>query len=553
MHNAARAGEGGHAHELRYIRVRHRMKQLQCTLGNRREGAAAAYLSRGRGAGPCQRPHPNNVLGCSSIRTLKMWAFDTASVAVRGATPLMMAAATQDDDIIQLLLAAGAGLETADDHGESVLYYGVRSGRLATVRHLVESCGARVNVRNKLGEYPLHAACAEGHSDVAAWLVGDGGARLDARDQFGNTPLMFAARAGHTSCVHCLLQATPPQEADGVVNARNCRGLSALLAAAFWGHVDCVRLLISAGADVDVVDCNGLGLLPLALWQDNVRVVEFLISVVGVDATARLPNGLTPLCLAAWRASIACVSVLAAACPRLVNVPGSAGDTPLHHAARSGNAALVAVLAVDALADPNIPNAEGLTPVMLAGCCEDPTGLLLLLNQGGDLTGAGVIVFKEAVAAGRLPCVRALVGRGLFPTEPLEGGRTCVEVAAKGGKLAMVRFLLPRAALHWPETFPRIVRASLLAAVQSDALDVVTWLVREVGVLPDVVDDLGCAVVIAATSGALSVLRFLVSECGVPLESVDAGGLTPLLTLAAAGNLDAVKMLVENGAVTSGE
>ncbi len=67
-----------------------------------------------------------------------------------GATPMSLAAATGDADIIRALLKAGADPESANPDGQTALMAVARTGNVAAAEALVKA-GARVNAVEKWG------------------------------------------------------------------------------------------------------------------------------------------------------------------------------------------------------------------------------------------------------------------------------------------------------------------------------------------------------------------------------------------------------------------
>jgi ankyrin repeat protein len=127
-----------------------------------------------------------------------------SGIVLQSATPLALAAETNNLDAVKvlvdgganpfipteknttpLLLAAGAGTDLARPRSPEE-----RAMALQTVRFLVER-GADVNAAGEFGWTALHAAAYQGLNDVIEFLAGHG-ARLDVKDRFGQTPLSIS-------------------------------------------------------------------------------------------------------------------------------------------------------------------------------------------------------------------------------------------------------------------------------------------------------------------------------------------------------------------------
>jgi ankyrin repeat protein len=485
----------------------------------------------------------------------------------RGTTALMLAAAIQDDDsFVTALCDAGASVDVVDTlNGESALFYAVRAGSLACIRRLAGALGASLTLKNKQGETVVHAAAAEGQVAVLSALLGVSAAPdvAFARDNFGNTPLILAARFGHTACVHALIQAARGDKS--LVDAQSTRGMTAVMAACFWNHVGALRCLDAAGAALDLVDCNGMDVVAMAIWRNSTAALEYLLNGAGVKVDGRGEMGMTPLCMATWNGSTECALMLAAACPRVINDADVGGNTPLHHGARTAKVALVTAFLQKYGADPGRRNAEGATPLHFAAECEDPRCLEVLLKSCPPLsprmTVSGSTPLLSAISRGRIRCTLALLDAGVSPMECSKQGHTALEVAAQSGRLELVKVLAPRVkATGLLGGAPAIqaaslaFRSALCCAALADAPDIMSWLIHEAGVPPDAIDPLGrYPLHCAAASGSLRGIGILMDECFVSPERVDAATLTPLLAAATAGYLDAVKLLIEHGASISGK
>lgn len=90
-----------------------------------------------------------------------------------GGTALMLAAAKNHPDIVDLLLENGANPNQADDGGGTALIYASWKGHLDIVRALLNR-GADANAKTRDGRTPLAVARDFGHEDVAARLEYNG-------------------------------------------------------------------------------------------------------------------------------------------------------------------------------------------------------------------------------------------------------------------------------------------------------------------------------------------------------------------------------------------
>jgi ankyrin repeat protein len=128
------------------------------------------------------------------------------NITVAGATPLMLAAASYDVEIMRILVAAGADPRSVTKEQSNALLFasGLAEGlgkpplrsddddrkALEAVKYAVE-LGNDVNSANKHNVTPLHGAAYVGSDAIIKFLV-EKGARMDKKDDSGQTPLSIA-------------------------------------------------------------------------------------------------------------------------------------------------------------------------------------------------------------------------------------------------------------------------------------------------------------------------------------------------------------------------
>ncbi|XP_078738132.1 ankyrin repeat domain-containing protein 27 isoform X2 [Lampetra fluviatilis] len=157
-----------------------------------------------------------------------------------------------------------------NDHGLTPLHVAAQHGRLSLLELLL-AAGAVVNTVDYHGASPLHSACSRGHQ-AAALLLLDRNANPSAEDMSGNTPLHLACGGGHEACVKALVFfSARGRHVDP--SAQNDRGDSPLHVAARWGYEPVVASLLEAGAAPDLQNRAGETALTCAL---NSRVMALI-------------------------------------------------------------------------------------------------------------------------------------------------------------------------------------------------------------------------------------------------------------------------------------
>ncbi|MBP3499228.1 MAG: ankyrin repeat domain-containing protein [Akkermansia sp.] len=162
-------------------------------------------------------------------------------------TPLGEAIWTRDTDSVRTLLEAGAN---ANPPGDSYLSLATARGD-ARVLQMLLAAGADVNTPNQEGHYALGSAAAQGKADHVRILL-EAGADVNAVDGNGDTALLNAAWATNPESLQILLAA------GAQVNLTNKKGETALMWAAFVGNAPHVAALLAAGADKTLRNADGL-------------------------------------------------------------------------------------------------------------------------------------------------------------------------------------------------------------------------------------------------------------------------------------------------------
>ena len=160
-----------------------------------------------------------------------------------GATPLAEAR------MVKTLLDAGAGPEAANLDGETALMVAIKTGELPIVQMLIKA-GANVNTAEKTHhQTPLmYAAAAPKNAGEIVKLLLSKGADVKPRELYYDWPSQISE--------------------EPRVQYHPFGGLTALLYASRIGCYDCVEAMIGGGADVNVPTMEGITPLMIALDND---------------------------------------------------------------------------------------------------------------------------------------------------------------------------------------------------------------------------------------------------------------------------------------------
>jgi ankyrin repeat protein len=265
----------------------------------------------------------------------------------RGTTPLMHAAAIGSTEAVQLLLKAGADVNTKNGLEATALLWGATNPEKA--RLLVEA-GADVNAKSKTGRMPLMMAAGHAGSSETVRLLLNKGADTAAAEVRGTTALLEAVRMNDMGSFRLLVD----RKVD--VNAGDRFGVTALGYAAGHSNLEMMRELLARGAKVNVSHTRGnkvkngvvgisdLTPLMVAASRGNAEAVKMLLAA-GADASKQDVRGMTALHFAVARDKADPAMV------RLLLEKGSDaklqmrdGDSPVDWARKFGNPKLLAML-----------------------------------------------------------------------------------------------------------------------------------------------------------------------------------------------------------------
>jgi ankyrin repeat protein len=166
--------------------------------------------------------------------------------------PLQSAAKYEAAEVAKALLDHEAIVDSIDVRTESTpLIIAGREGSIKTAKVLLEN-GAEVNRKDKDGRTAVMLASIEGHKSTIELLV-EHGANLSLTENRGNTALQIAAfYCGDSRLMSFMV------ENGAEINEVDNRLHSAIWLAASAGKERCVERLLALGADVTLVDEDGL-------------------------------------------------------------------------------------------------------------------------------------------------------------------------------------------------------------------------------------------------------------------------------------------------------
>jgi len=238
-----------------------------------------------------------------------------------GDTPIIVAAANGNRDIVETLCSAGADINYKSPKGHSAIDRAAFNGHELIVDYLIMH-GADINTSNDNLETPLTIAIGCGHKKVAKLLIEKGANIFLGSKTF--TPLTLAADKGFVEIIQSLID-------RGVdVNREDADRRTALMRAVIGGHERVILLLLEHGSNINAADENGRTPLIFAAWEGHESIILLLLEH-GSKINAADENGRTPLMYAAWGGhEHVCLRLLENGAE--INIVDKGGDTALYFA-----------------------------------------------------------------------------------------------------------------------------------------------------------------------------------------------------------------------------
>lgn len=279
-------------------------------------------------------------------------------------TPLIYAVARSNQEIVKLLVEAGASVNETNKHGATALFHTFYTKDLEIIRYLISN-GADINKPDNKGSTLVGNCCSLGKLDLIALLF-ELGANFNVIDGVGQPAIYLAAMTETNSNKQGLVKYLVEQGVD--INIKNKKGDTPLHKACFWGQSNIVKLLIHNGANVTIknnmnddpitVACkkiNGIKrddakrpyqqiielikgrLLDMIVRSGNIESTVLLIKE-NLRAALNYKNnkGETILHIAVAYCSLDMIKNLFALLPALRNIRNDVGQTPIMLAALTG-------------------------------------------------------------------------------------------------------------------------------------------------------------------------------------------------------------------------
>ena len=343
-----------------------------------------------------------------------------------GRTALHRAADAGHPNVVRLLVAKGAEVNTEDKYGWTPLHVAAR-GRAEAVRPEVRSQQASYWSR-------VRFVPSEQHLRVVMVLL-ENGAETQARTKGGRTALDLAAECGHMEVVTLLL------DRGAEVNKKSKWCHSPVHAAIGQGHVEVARLLLARGTDVDSKLLFGAAKL------NAVEIIRLILAKgvgVGVKDRSTGREGWTALHYAALYGQAEVVKFLLVKKAE-VDAMTNTGQTPLQIAAWTGRAGIADML----LSGGARVNAKGrmvrASPPNGYRLRREAPEIFVILVSAGGFKGEWTALHGACIT-GKLDVIKVLLGQGADVDVRGSGGLSALHCAAMSGSGEVIDLLLDEGA-----------------------------------------------------------------------------------------------------------
>lgn len=458
----------------------------------------------------------------------------------RGNTPLHLAVNRHQPELVPLFIDHKAGLEVKNLKGNTPLFEAIAANEQLTVERLV-TAGANLDVINNEGHNALHVAASRKNINPVIYKYFITNKNLiNSQDKEGNTPLLLAAFHGQRAACEMLVR----QGAE--IKLVNKEGMNALLAAAQGGDINTVEYFVTTFKHLLESRDKFLHTPLLAAAHGGHRAICEMLIKLGANLDALNDVGSTALHIAAANDRSAAVEYFMMK-KHFLEAKNNKGNTPLLSAARN-NATGVCEKLIQAGAKIDETNNEGSNALHLAAS-EGKTRTVEFLAKYKPLLDAqnknGHTPLMEAAEKGFTGVCEVLLKAGVDSLLQDKNGFNAMHTAVINGKVNIVKVLLIHEKLVNSKTNEG--RTPISIAAEKGYSDICEILLKA-SADPFLKSNVGTnAMHFAASNGKIEIINMLLPY-GQIVNSRNDVGSSPLICAAENGGLDVFSILLKANA-----
>lgn len=225
--------------------------------------------------------------------------------------------------LVNLLLDREVNTGATDCEGDTALHKAAQCGHVNAVQAILLKNIQIIDQKNKLGQTALHQAAIDGYSDVCKLLL-ENKANSEILDCFCKPPLFYAVNHDQIDVVMCLA------EHGAELNSKGKNRHSPLYWAARKGDLKLCSYLIQKGANMNK-KIEKFHQTPLheATWKGHLHIVKHLVEE-GADIGIKDYEGSNALHMACRRGHLGIVKFLLEQKGSKLNCSDKRGNTALH-------------------------------------------------------------------------------------------------------------------------------------------------------------------------------------------------------------------------------
>ena len=314
---------------------------------------------------------------------------------------------------------------------KEALHIAISGGQEACFVKLL-SCGANSSAEDKIRRTPVHLSSENGNRIILRQLLGQKDVRLGAKTLTeGFSPLHCAIKAGSITAAEMLLKA-------GVdPNLRDNKDRTPLFMAQ---DGESISLLLRFSATPLIRDKDGCTALHRAVEDSKTIIIPALLDAE-IKATDHDGKRRNSFHIAVSRGDHDMVRLLLLKDKHALDTPDGQGLTPVHMATKMGDIELVLLLRDNGAELSH----KGYSPLHITTKSgrTDLVNLFLSHKQNPNVTDSiGLAPLSIAAGAGNFPIIKALIKYGAQISRPTLRGGNCLQRAIQKGNTELVELLL---------------------------------------------------------------------------------------------------------------